>query len=59
MYVKILFNINEGLGLLKLANTLLIFINHSPSNVNCIDIVRAWVNVCKVLTELTHDPTNV
>ena len=28
-----LFNINEGLGLLKLANTVLILINPSPSNV--------------------------
>ena len=29
----LLFNINEGLGLLKLANTVLILINPSPSNV--------------------------
>ena len=29
-----LFNINEGLVLLKLANTVLILINTSPSNVN-------------------------
>ena len=28
-----LFNTNEGLGLLKLADTVLILINHSPSNV--------------------------
>ena len=29
-----IFNINEGLGLLKLADTVLILINPSPSNVN-------------------------
>ena len=31
---RYLFNDNEGLGFLKLADTVLIFINPSPSNVN-------------------------
>ena len=33
MYICQLFNNNEGLGLLKLADTVLILINPSPSNV--------------------------
>ena len=32
-----LFDINEGLGLLKLANTVLILINTSPSNVKLVN----------------------
>ena len=32
-FLRYLFNINEGLGLLKLANTVLILINPSPINV--------------------------
>jgi hypothetical protein len=34
------FNINEGLGLLKLANTVLILINPSPSNVKALIFIQ-------------------
>ena len=44
----VIFNINEGLGLLKLADTLLILINPSPSNVKVLKAEKRfghWSNL--------------
>ena len=39
-----LFNVNEGLGLLKLANTLLILIKTSPSNIEIFSTLHAFLS---------------